>query len=133
MFRALTQSDNTCNDVVLRRAGGPEAVRALPRAQPPRRRPLRSGRAPAPEPDRGLAVAAGFAHGNGFYKARNALPVEPRRAAFERYIDDPIDGATPNGIVDALARLQRGELLSPASTQRLLGIMSQYQDRARSG
>ena len=29
MFRALTQSDNTCNDAVLRRAGGPEAVRAM--------------------------------------------------------------------------------------------------------
>jgi beta-lactamase class A len=30
----------------------------------------------------------------------------------------------PLGVVDALTRLKRGELLSPASTQRLLGIMS---------
>ena len=29
MFRAITQSDNTANDTVLRRAGGPEAVRAM--------------------------------------------------------------------------------------------------------
>src|SRR6218665_3268464 len=29
MFRALTQSDNTCNDIVLRNAGGPTAVRAM--------------------------------------------------------------------------------------------------------
>jgi beta-lactamase class A len=29
MFRALTQSDNTCNDIVLRHAGGPSAVRAM--------------------------------------------------------------------------------------------------------
>ena len=29
IFRALTQSDNTCNDIVLRHAGGPDAVRAL--------------------------------------------------------------------------------------------------------
>jgi beta-lactamase class A len=47
-----------------------------------------------------------------------------RRAAFERYIANPMDGATPLGVVDALARLKRGELLSPESTQRLLSIMS---------
>ena len=36
----------------------------------------------------------------------------------------PIDGAAPSAIVGALARLKRGELLSPASTARLLDIMS---------
>src|SRR3569623_48454 len=36
----------------------------------------------------------------------------------------PIAGATPLGVGDALARLKRGELLSPESTQRLLSIMS---------
>jgi beta-lactamase class A len=35
-----------------------------------------------------------------------------------------MDGAKPLAVVDALARLKRGELLSPASTERLLGIMS---------
>ncbi|MDP8994893.1 MAG: class A beta-lactamase-related serine hydrolase, partial [Pseudomonadota bacterium] len=44
---------------------------------------------------------------------------------FNAYIADPVDGATPVGIVDALARLHAGELLSPASTRRLLSIMSQ--------
>jgi beta-lactamase class A len=46
-----------------------------------------------------------------------------RQAAFNRYVEDPYDGAAPGAIVNALARLKRGELLSPASTQRLLGIM----------
>ena len=46
-----------------------------------------------------------------------------RRAAFDRYVDDPYDGAAPSAIVKALARLKRGELLSPASTARLLSIM----------
>jgi beta-lactamase class A len=35
-----------------------------------------------------------------------------------------MDGATPLGIVSALARLKKGELLSPSSTALLLGIMS---------
>jgi beta-lactamase class A len=47
-----------------------------------------------------------------------------RRSAFEEYIDDPIDGATPLGIVDALTRLQKGELLSPEMTRRMLTTMS---------
>jgi beta-lactamase class A len=53
------------------------------------------------------------------------VPIERRREAFQDYIDDPVDGATPEGLVNGLARLRRGELLSHASTERLLSIMSQ--------
>ena len=35
----------------------------------------------------------------------------------ERYLADPLDGASPVTIAQALAALKRGELLSPASTQ----------------
>jgi beta-lactamase class A len=48
-----------------------------------------------------------------------------RRAAFQRYISDPYDGASPHAIANALASLRRGELLSPASTNRLLSTMGQ--------
>jgi beta-lactamase class A len=47
-----------------------------------------------------------------------------RRSLFDRYIDDPYDGASPAALAATLARLKRGELLSPASTARLLTIMS---------
>jgi beta-lactamase class A len=124
MTRALQQSDNTCNDAVLWRAGGPEAVRAFLRNKSisgirfgPGERLLQSRIA-------GIEWRQSYAYGGGFYAARNAVPASVRRAAFERYIKDPMDGATPLGIVDALARLKRGELLSPGSTQKLLSIMS---------
>jgi beta-lactamase class A len=124
MTRALQQSDNTCNDFVLWRAGGPGAVRAFLRERGlegirfgPGERLLQSQIA-------GIEWKQSYAYNGGFYKARNALSPAERRAAFERYIASPMDGATPLGIVEALARLKRGELLSPASTQRLLGIMS---------
>jgi beta-lactamase class A len=124
IFRAITQSDNTCNDFVLWKAGGPEAVRAFLRARNiagirfgPGERLLQSGIA-------GIEWRQSWATTGGFYAARSAQPLSARRAAFERYIADPIDGAMPLGIVEALARLKRGELLSPASTDRLLGIMS---------
>ena len=65
----------------------------------------------------------------GRQRLRRGAQRGSRRAAgaqaFERYIDDPVDGATPEGLTMGLARLQRGELLSRASTARLLSIMSQ--------
>jgi beta-lactamase class A len=71
----------------------------------------------------GLIWSPSYSIGNAFYEARNALPKSVRKAAFDRYVEDPYDGAAPSAIVGALARLKRGELLSPASTQRLLNIM----------
>ena len=64
-----------------------------------------------------------YSIGDAFYKARDALPLSIRQAAFNRYIEDPYDGAAPNAFVSALARLKRGELLSASSTGRLLSIM----------
>lgn len=123
IYRAITQSDNTCNDFVLWKAGGPDAVRGFLRNRGidgirfgPGERLLQSQIA-------GIQWQQSYAYNGGFYRARNAVPAAQRRAAFERYIANPMDGATPNGIVEALARLKRGELLSPASTQKLLSIM----------
>ena len=123
MQRAMQQSDNTCNDFVLWRAGGPEAIREFLRRKGiegirfgPGERKLQSAIA-------GMEWRPSMV-GSGFYAARNALPASVRRAAFQNYMADPIDGATPLGVVDALAKLKLGKLLSPASTQRLLGIMS---------
>jgi beta-lactamase class A len=125
MFRALTQSDNTCNDIVLQHAGGPPAVRAMfARSRlegirfGPGERLLQAGIA-------GMRWNNAFSVGRGFETARRHVPVDRRREAFEHYIDDPVDGATPEGITNGLARLQRGELLSRASTSRLLSILSQ--------
>ncbi|HEX8263449.1 MAG TPA: class A beta-lactamase [Allosphingosinicella sp.] len=124
IYRAITQSDNTCNDFVLWKAGGPDAVRSFLRDRGlegirfgPGERLLQSQIA-------GIQWQQSYAYNGGFYRARNAVPLAQRRAAFERYIANPMDGATPNGIVNALARLKRGELLSPASTQKLLSIMA---------
>jgi beta-lactamase class A len=65
-----------------------------------------------------------YSIGRSFYAARAAVPQSVRQTAFSRYVSDPIDGATPLGLVEGLAKLKRGELLSPASTSRMLAIMS---------
>ena len=110
----MTQSDNTCNDIVLRHAGGPDAVRAMIARH--RIDGVRFGPGERLHPGRiaGLQWSPAYSVGNAFYAG--AQRRSRRRAgaqAFERYIEDPIDGATPEGSSTGLARLQRGELLSP--------------------
>jgi beta-lactamase class A len=48
-----------------------------------------------------------------------------RHAALDAYLAHPEDGATPVAVAVGLARLKRGELLSPASTALLLRVLGQ--------
>lgn len=125
MYQALTKSDNTCNDKLMRSVGGPEAVRAMIRAKGLGAIRFYDGERSLQSRIAGLTWTPSYSIGRAFYDARNALPMSLRRAAFNRYLEDPYDGASANAIVDALAALKRGELLSPSSTARLLTIMSQ--------
>ncbi|HEX8442702.1 MAG TPA: class A beta-lactamase [Allosphingosinicella sp.] len=127
LHRALQQSDNTANDIILRRAGGPDAVRKFLAENGiqgirfgPGEKLLQAGIA-------GVRWQDSFSIGRAFYAARDAIPQSVRSAAFARYVADPIDGATPLGLVDGLAKLKKGQLLSPASTSRMLSIMSNTQ------
>lgn len=122
--QAIIGSDNTANDSLLRTAGGPQAVQNfLVRKNlgairfGPGERLLQSGIA-------GVEWRQDYAIGRNFYAARDAVPLATRKAALERYLANPVDGASPEAIVRALAKLAKGELLSPASTRLIMGIMS---------
>jgi len=123
MFKAITTSDNTANDKLMRSVGGPEAVRNMIAAKHLGAIRFYNGERALQSRIAGLIWSPSYSIGNAFFDARDALPRSVRQAAFNRYIDDPYDGAAPSAIAAALARLKRGELLSPASTQRLLDIM----------
>ncbi|MEP7350997.1 MAG: serine hydrolase [Sphingorhabdus sp.] len=129
MEQAITASDNSANDALLRTVGGPDAVRAFIAKRKlgairfgPGERAMQSAIA-------GLNWRQEYSVGRRFYAAREQLPYQQRKAALDRYLADPVDGASPAAIVSALARLAKGELLSPASTQVLLGLMG----RVKSG
>lgn len=126
---AITQSDNLANDSLLRTVGGPNAVRAFIAKKDlgairfgPGERLLQSGTA-------GLTWQQSYSIARNFQTARAALPMPTRQAAMNKYLADPIDGASPEAIASALTRLARGTLLSPESTDYLLGVMS----RTKSG
>lgn len=124
MVEALTKSDNTANDKLMRVAGGPDAVRRFIADRKLGNIRFYEGERALQSRIAGLTWSQSYSIGDAFYKARAALPLSIRQSLFNRYIDDPYDGAAPSSIVDTLARLKRGELLSPSSTARLLTIMS---------
>jgi len=123
MYEAITKSDNTCNDKLMRSVGGPSAVRAMIASKGLGSIRMYDGERALQTKIAGLTWTPSYSIGNAFYAARNALPLSLRRSLFQRYIDDPYDGAAPSAIVSALARLKRGQLLSPSSTAKLLATM----------
>jgi len=123
LYDAITKSDNTANDKLMRSVGGPSAVRAFIASRGLGAVRFYDGERALQSKIAGLIWSQSYSIGDAFYKARNALPYSVRKAAFDRYVQDPYDGASASAIAAALARLKRGELLSPASTARLLSIM----------
>lgn len=131
---AISESDNAANDILVRRLG-PEAIRAALRER-------RIEGISAGIEERVLqARIFGFEWrpgmiGPAFQSARERTPLATRIRAFEAYLDAPEDGASPRAVALALAALQRGYLLSPLSTARLLDLMERASpgpERLRAG
>lgn len=120
---ALERSDNTANDMLLRRVGGPDAIRTMLALKQLDQISFGPGERLLQASIAGLDWRPGYSIGSAFIDARAKLPKPLREAALSRYLATPIDGATPDGVTRALVRLKRGELLSPASTALLLSIM----------
>jgi len=123
LFKAITTSDNTANDKLMRSVGGPKAVRSMIAEKKIGAVRFYDGEKALQSKIAGLLWSPKYSVGAKFWEARSALPYSIRKAAFDRYVADPYDGAAPSAIVSALARLKRGELLSPTSTRRLLSVM----------
>jgi beta-lactamase class A len=123
--RALVESDNAANDRLMRELGGPDGV-----ADTLKEMGLTGVKVGAYERDlqaltAGLVWQPAYGIGWNFQAAREALPMATRQAAMDAYLAQPLDGAAPAEITTALAALSRGELLSKASTEHLIGLMAQ--------
>ncbi|QNN64851.1 serine hydrolase [Sphingomonas rhizophila] len=129
LFTAITESDNTANDKLMRSIGGPQRVRDMIQNKGLGAIRFYEGERALQSKIAGLIWSQSYSIGDAFYKARSALPMSVRQASFNRYLSDPYDGASPHAIANALARLKKGELLSPSSTSKLLNTMG----RTRTG
>lgn len=129
---AVGTSDNTAADVLMRLVGGPAAVTRFLRAHgiagvrvdryEREFQPQSVGLGPFQEAWIGEAA---------FTRALAAVPLARRRAALRAYLADLRDTATPRGALAFLRALHAGRLLSPASTARLLDVMTRTGTGAR--
>lgn len=125
LWYAMTQSDNTANDALLRRTGGKAGVDNFFAAKDLSGIAMSEGEKILQMQVAGMQWEDGFSYGKNFWIARSKIPDEIRAKAIGAYIADPIDGARPAAIASALTRLSTGTLLSPESSSLLLQYMAE--------
>ena len=134
---AVRDSDNTAADMLMKRIGGPGAVTAWLQAQ--QITEIRVDRYEREfQMDRlGMAsFRAAWKDPAALAAAMNTVAPEKRRAAGAAYLADPRDTATPRSMLNLLSKLDESRLVSAASTQKLLALMTQTPrgaDRIRAG
>ena len=122
--RALVQSDNAADDILIRISGGVAAVDGTIANRRLGRLAVGDEQMHLQSHIAGLTWEPRFAgQAPEFSAARAQVPAEVRLARIAEYVAAPPDGATPNATVRALAQLARGRLLSPASTAVMLADM----------
>ncbi len=118
-------SDNTATDVLMKRIGGPGAVTAwLTSRALTGLRVDRYERELQPEANGMATFRPAWRDATVYDAVRSKVPVTRRLAAMRAYMADPRDTATPRGMLEFLQKLHREELVSPASTARLLAMMT---------
>jgi beta-lactamase class A len=126
---ALIESDNSANDKLIAELGGAEAVTRVIAAKGLHGVAVGGAERDVQTRTAGLTWKPEYGRTWIFKTARAQLPDAVRDQALATYLADPPDGATPLGIVTGLSALKRGELLSRASTDFMLGLM----EEARTG
>jgi beta-lactamase class A len=120
----VSNSDNTAADLLMERIGGPGAVGAwLESKKVDEVRVDRYEREVQPDVYGMASFRPAWKGEAAFSAAQATVAPERRRAAMLAYMADPRDSATPRGMLGFLRRFDTGELLSAASTARLLTIM----------
>jgi beta-lactamase class A len=122
---ALADSDNTAADLLMRRIGGPGVVSAW--LQSKNLNDIRVDRYERELQPQVLGMASFRAAWKGqaaFAAARDTVAPATRHAATLAYLADPRDTATPEAMMAFMRKLDAGELMTLASTRRLLKIMA---------
>jgi beta-lactamase class A len=131
---ALLESDNSAADALLQLSGGPKKLTAW--LHDKGLSGIRSDRDLRTQGREQSGIPPKLSPGRNASTLRNEVEEENRRAAFEAAQTDPRDTTTPEGAVRFLVALKKGELLSAASTDRLLGWLGEVktgQGRLKAG
>lgn len=124
----LTVSDNTASDLILRLAGGPEAVTALMRALGIEDISIDRSTIEHVFDMFGLPLPPESDWGPGRYVSLlTSAPADKQRAATKQYASDSRDTSTPDAMASLLVQVYRNNLLKPETAKVLIGIMRRCQ------
>lgn len=118
LVAAVSESDNTAVDALMRLAGSPRVVTTFLR-----KHDITGMRVDLDEAEVGSVLAQLAPHRE---PSANETPKEENqrlRRGYRAYLADPRNRSTPSAAADFLSKLQRGELLSRTSTHELLALM----------
>jgi beta-lactamase class A len=123
--QAAGNSDNTATDALVRLVGGPEKVTAiLGRMNLRDVRVDRLVQQLLPDSVGLTNFGPELVDRQKYEEALGQIPDAVKKAAMERFLTDPRDTATPEGMIDLLVKLQSRQLLSEDSTALLLKFMT---------
>ena len=122
---SVGKSDNTAADALVRLVGGTKQVNAiLGKLQIRNIRLDRLEQQMQPESVGLKNFQPELADEQKYKDAVEKIPDSVKKAALQKYLTDPRDTATPEAMVDLLAKLNSNQLLSENSTALLLKIMT---------
>lgn len=124
----LTGSDNTAADLILRLAGGPQAVTARMRALGIKDMSIDRSTIEQIFDMFGAPLPPESEWGPGRYvKVLTSVPADRQRAAAAEFEHDPRDTSTPEAMASLLIHLYRKDLLKPETATLLLSILRRCQ------
>lgn len=124
LVAAVSNSDSTAADLLMKRIGGPGVVNAWLQAKNITEVRVDRYERELQSDVNGLASFRPAWKGSAAFEAAIAtVPAAQRAAAVRAAMSDPRDSSTPRGMLEVLRKLAEGDLLSPASTSKLLTIM----------
>jgi beta-lactamase class A len=116
---AVSESDNTAVDALVKVVGGPQVVTAFLRVHG-----IEGMRVDLDEAGVGR-IFEDLGPGQEIPANESAqASLERHRRGFKAFLTAPYNRSTPDAAVVFLRKLHRNELLTPASTQHLLGLMA---------
>jgi beta-lactamase class A len=122
---AVSESDNTAADLLLRQVGGPGAVTRDLRALGIRGMRVDRGEGELVQDFTGIPGGPGRGSLAAVDSLVPHLGRDTRDRAFRAYLRDPRDTATPREMARLLVLLQRRRVLHPAGTAELLRMMAE--------
>jgi beta-lactamase class A len=130
LAHAVNASDNLANSVLIRVAGGPQAINQMLDRRKVQSIRFGPGEVLLQSAIAGLNWQPEYRKGNAFKEQRSRIPMEKRRAALDKYLASPLDGAAPGTIALVLKRF--GERAPDDPGAKLLKLMAgTYTGRSR--